>query len=146
MSGIPRIKYLADMQNGLWKLLEIARVEALLDFHIEILKTTITYVPLAKALHTFSGGNDLAGWLGDIQTSDYESKKPFRSSIVIGAPTGIPGLGYFAHAKELGCEFEDTDLGRFLFWSGQMKQLGVPLNDVSNARGAALTKNLKLAV
>jgi hypothetical protein len=85
-----------------------------------------TYVPIAKTFGLFSGGTDLARVLGEIQEEDDKNGDPFHSSLVVGAERGIPGNGYFDHARKLGRTIPKTPADELLFWAGQMKALGVP--------------------
>jgi hypothetical protein len=94
-------------------------------------KSTTTYVPLASALGMFSGGSALASMLGDLQIEDAKRSEPFTSSLVLGAKTGIPGNGYFTHARKLGCSINKDPVSEFLFWAGQMNLLGCELPDTS---------------
>lgn len=88
---------------------------------------TTTYVPIAKAFGLFSGGTDLARVLGEIQEEDDKNGHAFHSSLVVGAERGIPGNGYFEHARtKLKRSIPKTPPAELLFWADQMKALGVP--------------------
>lgn len=115
----------------------VAKLDLLLTFAEEI-KTSTTYVPVAKTLGVFSGGNDLAEALGEIQRIDDKAKRPFRSSLVVSVGTGVPGKGYFHMARSLGHTIGATPADEFLFWKSQMDAMGVLLSPVAVKTGKAL--------
>ena len=97
-----------------------------------------TYVPVAKALGTFSGGRELAEGLGQIQTIDHKNGEPFKSSLVVGVHTGVPGPGYFHMARSLGHKIGATPKDEFEFWLDQMEQLEAQLSPAAIKTGTYL--------
>lgn len=94
---------------------------------LQVLKTTSSYVPVAKALGLFSGSAKFAALLGETQEEDLANDEPFRSSLIVGSTTGIPGVGYFANARRLGCQIGTNPHDEFMFWFSQMLALKVPI-------------------
>jgi len=104
---------------------KLAELRGILKF-LKAAKQTTTYVPVAMALGMFSGSAALAGMLGEIQVEDSTMGAPFLSSLVVSSVTGIPGKGYFDHARKLGCSIGKSPNDELEFWLNQLQTLGVP--------------------
>ena len=109
---------------------EIARSEirGVLKFYIHV-KTTITYMTLAATFGMFSGGSELSGILGEIQEEDDADGQPLKSSLVVGTNSGMPGKGYFAHARDkLKRNIPQTPQGEWDFWAAELGKMGITPN------------------
>ena len=108
------------------KLIEqLAELRGILKHRHKGEKQVTYYVMVAAALGLFSGSAVLANLLGEIQDEDYKRGEPFLSSLVVSSQTGIPGSGFFAHARKLGCKIGKDPVSEFLFWASQMNALDV---------------------
>jgi len=101
-------------------------------------KQATTYVPVAQAAGTFSGGSELAEALGVTHSDDHQAGQPVRASLVCGKHTGIPGPGYFNMARQLGALKSTSAVDEFLHWKAHMDALGVALGPEARATGTAL--------
>ena len=76
-------------------------------------KDQITYSTLA-ATANMTGPHKihrLTLWLEQLMTEDYLNGRPLRAAVVISkARGGLPAPGFFKKAKELGLDFQTTDM------------------------------------
>jgi len=96
-------------------------VRAILKYGITT-KIYVNYVPLAKSLGLFSGGNCLATILGEIMEEDHKNGGPLMCAVLVGSQTGMPGKGFFEKAKQLGYQVPNDQA----FWKSQTQALGMP--------------------
>jgi hypothetical protein len=108
----------------------LSKLEGILAFLV-VTDSTATYVQVAKSLGMFSGGKLFAELLGETQVADHQAGRPFRSSLVCGSETGIPGHGYFNHLRSLGYKIPQTPFDELVFWVEQMGALNVTLSDAA---------------
>jgi hypothetical protein len=127
----------AQLHQFLQTVESLAELRGILKYH-KVIGRTVTYVPVANAQGVFSGSSVLAGRCGEIQTEDYQKGEPFLCAMLVGSQTGIPGSGFFAHARKLGCKIGNDPVSEFLFWAGQMNALGVSFPAEAMATAAAL--------
>lgn len=88
--------------------------------HAKHARAYVYYAHLAWTLGLAPGGSQLAQLLGELVEEDEEASIPFRSALVIGQRTRMPGDGYFAKLASLGHDVPaDADLRR-KFWEAQV--------------------------
>lgn len=93
--------------------------------HCIITNTKTSYLAIAKATGTFSGGKELAEALGEIMREDVKEGRPLSCSVVVRTDTGRPGKGYFDCARDLGLNCPNDPAGEEAFWQAQITALGL---------------------
>jgi len=104
----------------------LIRVETILDYHIKILKTTLSYQQLADSLGHAPRSRYIATCLGKLLDEDAKAGQPLRSASVIHTNEDkqgkkMPGEGFFTQARLSGLSFQDNEL----FWKGEIQKLGI---------------------
>ena len=100
--------------------LMLMQIRAILDYAVHS-GEFVHYLPLAKSLHVFSGGKELAIVLGMIMKDDHAAGLPLSCALIRSSVTGMPGKGFFAMARQLGYTYKDE----YSFWASHCVALGV---------------------
>ncbi len=116
---------MADIHTALNGEIRRAHVRGVLEFHVHK-KQFVDYRTLAAVFGMFSGGSELARILGEIQTEDDAAGRGLLSSLVVGVSTGLPGKGYFEHARQkLKRPIATNPAAERAFWVAELAKLGM---------------------
>ncbi len=103
-----------------------AEVRGVLTYLAHVKQFT-DYRTLASCFGMFSGGAEMARVLGEIQVEDDAAGRGLLSSLVVGVNSGVPGRGYFEHARQkLKRSVEDDPEAERAFWSAELAKLDIP--------------------
>ena len=64
-------------------------------------------------------GSQLGHLLGEISEDEVNNGRPMLSAVAVNTQ-GIPGPGFYALARDLGKEFDDSREGRLKFWKSEL--------------------------
>jgi hypothetical protein len=112
-----------------------AQVQAIVLYHQLVLRRTVTYGEIAKALSLEAWWGQLAQALEDITRDDHQNGRPLSSSLVINQG-GLPGHGYFGLVARLGCIPPQPTPPKFrgpypanpvedVFWRSELQKMGI---------------------
>lgn len=82
-------------------------------------KEFVHYNDLTWAIPAHTWSKKVAQALADLMDEDFAEGRPFRSALVIGTKTGMPGKGFFTKLSDLGVQVGDPRE----YWEGQCREL-----------------------
>ncbi len=87
---------------------------------------TVTYQEIAQLvglpLKGSYMGSEIGHLLGEISEDEVKNGRPMLSAVAVNVQ-GVPGLGFYALARDLGKEFEDSQDGRLKFWKSELQDV-----------------------
>ena len=102
-------------QKVYWELIQAAQYRGYVTYQ-EIAQ--IMNLPLTGSYM----GSQVGQIIGEISEEEHKRGRPMLSAIVVGI-SGSPGEGFFALAKILGYQFEESSSGKRKFWEDERQKV-----------------------
>lgn len=87
---------------------------------------TVTYQEIAQLvglpLQGSYMGSEIGHLLGEISEDEVNNGRPMLSAVAVNVQ-GEPGPGFYALARDLGREFDDSREGRLKFWKAELQKV-----------------------
>ena len=87
---------------------------------------TVTYQEIAQLvglpLKGSYMGSMIGHLLGEISEDEVNNGRPMLSAVAVNVQ-GVPGPGFYALARELGKEFDDSKEAKLAFWSSELSNV-----------------------